>query len=97
MFVGIHIFLSQVVVLVQVAVDNQRIAFIHALDGLFVAGNDVQHIVRMHESRGTNLVALGQAESGRPIEIAVILCHLEYCVYCVNGMNERRNLSRQLF
>ena len=74
MLVGVQIVLGQVVVLVNVTRDDEGLSLIHALDGLLVARDEVQHIVVVHEFSRTDLVALRQSQNRAAIEIAVINC-----------------------
>lgn len=76
MLVGIQIILGQVIVLIHITSDDEGLAFIHALDGLLVAGDEVQHLVVVHKPSRANLVALRQSQNGAPIEIAVVRCLL---------------------
>lgn len=72
MLVRIQIILGQVIVLVHVTSDDQGLPLIHALDGLLVAGDEVQHLVIVHKLSRANLVALRQSQNGASIEIAVV-------------------------
>ena len=88
MLIGIHIFLGKVIVLVQVSVDDQRIAFVHALDGLLIAGDNVQHVVWMDEGRGAQLMPLRQLDGRSTIErsiifsFGIVVCDCFYFLFC---------------
>lgn len=96
MLVGVQVLLGQVIVLVQLARDDQGLAFVHALDGLLIAGNNVQHIVSMHKVGRADLVALRDRLGGRAIEIAIIfLFGIVVCVIfiddCVRASSAHRS------
>ena len=73
MLVGVQVVLGQVIVLINITRDDEGLSLVHALDGLLVAGDEVQHQIVVHEIGRADLVALRQSQNGRSEEVTIVL------------------------